>query len=270
MGSLKIGVALWSFGGTSTEDELRQRLDSAVNVSVKAVQPWCVDGDGGGVCVLDPDRCKGAKRSEMRKLIESRGLAISGFCAQLSGPSGCGGLGDEQGLDARVEKTKGALELAADMGAPIVTTHVGVIPEGRADSAYRVFLQSCGQIVRHGEKVGAVFAMETGQEPAHVLKSFMEDLNSPAAKVNYDPANMLRFGPVDGVRTLADYIVHTHAKDRNPQTGKPTVGQGAVPWDEYIAALKSIGYDGWFALEDESGQQVEASIAAGRTFLERY
>lgn len=88
--------------------------------------------------------------------------------------------------------------------------------------------------------------------------------------MNYDPANMLQWGVVDGVRTLAPLIVHTHAKDRHPETGKPTVGQGAVPWQEYIAALKEIGYDGWFALEDESGEEVIESVRQGREFLEQF
>jgi hypothetical protein len=68
--------------------------------------------------------------------------------------------------------------------------------------------------------------------------------------VNYDPANMLRRGVVEGVKTLGPWIVHTHAKDYNPETQKATVGEGLVPWDEYIATLRSIGYDGWYALED--------------------
>jgi len=42
--------------------------------------------------------------------------------------------------------------------------------------------------------------------------------------VNYDPANMLRHGVVEGVKTLGPWIVHTHAKDHNPETQKATVG----------------------------------------------
>ncbi|MDW8290730.1 MAG: sugar phosphate isomerase/epimerase, partial [Armatimonadota bacterium] len=103
-----------------------------------------------------------------------------------------------------------------------------------------------------------------------VLRQFIEDIGSPALKVNFDPANLLWYGVLEGVRELAPYIVHTHAKDLHPETKKPTVGQGAVPWDEYIASLKSIGYDGWFAVEDESGQDVVESLRQGLEFLKRY
>jgi sugar phosphate isomerase/epimerase len=276
MGSLKIGLALWSLGSTATENELRQRLAVAKEVDVKAVQPWCVDNGPTDICVLDPDRCTGAKRGEMRDLIKSYGMEISGFCAQLTGPQEPGGgwpgsgFGDTRGLDERLRKTKKALELAVDLGAPIVTTHPGAIPSDNTSPKYSMIKRSCSEIAHFAEGIGGIFCIETGQESANVLRRFIEEVGSDAVKVNYDPANMLRHGPVEGVRTLAPWIVHTHAKDHDPKTGKATVGDGEVPWDRYIAALKSIGYDGWYALEDETGQDVVNSLKRGRLFLERY
>jgi sugar phosphate isomerase/epimerase len=43
-----------------------------------------------------------------------------------------------------------------------------------------------------------------------------------------------------------------------------------VPWDEYIATLRFIGYGGWYALEDETGKDVIDSLKRGGAFLERY
>src|SRR5437870_4816134 len=133
----KISVALWSLGPTRTEAELRRSLETTAEIGIKGVQPWCV-----GDCVLDPDRCVGAQRGVMRELISSYGLGISGFCAQLSGPTRFGGLDEEEGLPGRVEKSKKALELAAEMGAPVVTTHPGAIPEDRSSPAYQTLLRA--------------------------------------------------------------------------------------------------------------------------------
>lgn len=274
MGSLKIGVALWSLGNPPTMPEFEAVLDKAVAAGVKAVQPWCVDEKKWSVtCALDPDRCATPKqRADVRKACEKRGLAISGFCAQLAGPKTLGGFGEEDaGLPGRIEKTIKALRFAAEVGSPIVTTHIGPVPEDRSTPAYARFIKSVASVMKDAEKSGGIFALETGQESAAGLKAFIEDIGSPNLKVNYDPANMLKHGPVEGVAILAPYIVHTHAKDKHPETGKPTVGQGAVPWDDYIAALKKIGYDGWYALEDESGDHdILASITTGRKFLEKY
>ncbi|MGD0089872.1 MAG: sugar phosphate isomerase/epimerase family protein [Planctomycetota bacterium] len=273
MGNLKIGVALWSLGPAPAFADFERLLDKAAATGVKAVQPWCVDEKKWNlVCALDPDRCVTAEqRRNVRKACEKRGLAISGFCAQLAGPKTLGGFGEEADLENRLAKTRAALRLAADIGSPIVTTHIGPIPEDRAGSTYSRFLKSLISVIKDAEKTGGIFALETGQESAAVLKQFIEDVGSPNLKVNFDPANMLERGPVAGVEILKAYIVHTHAKDKDPQTGKPTVGQGAVPWTEYILALQRSGYDGWFALEDESGDaEVVESIIAGRKFLEQF
>ncbi|MER3473696.1 MAG: hypothetical protein C4335_06600 [Armatimonadota bacterium] len=268
MGSLKIGVALWSLSAGATEEELLNALQTVAELGFKGVQLWNVASYGA--CVLDPDVCRGSERAEWRKRIESFGLQISGFCAQMSGPTRFGGFDEAEGIDERIQKTQRCIELAVDMGSPIVTTHPGVIPEDKNDPVYPIIRRAIEQIVRHAEQVGGIFCIETGMEPAPVLRQFIEDIGCPALRVNYDPANMLGYDVLEGVRDLAPYIVHTHAKDRHPETHKPTVGQGAVPWDEYIALLRSIGYDGWYAVEDESGQDVVESLRQGLEFLKRY
>ena len=283
MGSLKLGVALWSLGNPATMAEWEKVLDAAASTGVKAVQPWSVDEKKWNVvCALDPDRCVTPRqRGEVRKACEKRGLAISAFCAQLAGPHELGGFGDnDPELNLRIEKTIKALRMAVEIGSPIVTTHIGPIPESADDPSYGRFVKSVVRVMKDAEKSGGIFAIETGQETAGCLKRFIEDVGSKNLKVNYDPANMLKHGVVEGVEVLAPYIVHTHAKDKHPVTGKPTVGQGDVPWKEYIAALKKIGYDGWYAIEDESGghglehktgeYSVLDSVTAGRKFLEAF
>jgi len=283
MGNLKIGVALWSLGNPPTFPEFEKLLDVTASTGVKAVQPWCVDEKKWKVvCALDPDRCATPKqRADVRKACEKRGLEISGFCAQLAGPKELGGFGDDDAeIKSRVDKTIKALRLAVDVGAPIVTTHIGPIPEDTKDPVYGRFVKNVAAVMKDADKYGGIFALETGQESAACLKRFIEDVGAKNLKVNYDPANMLHRGTVEGVKILADLIVHTHAKDKHPQTGKPTVGQGAVPWDEYLGELKKIGYKGWYAIEDESeGHGLEIptgegsvyqSIVSGRKFLEKY
>ena len=61
-----------------------------------------------------------------------------------------------------------------------------------------------------------MFAIETGPELAATLKGFLDDIGTPGIGVNYDPANLVMVSGEDivqGVYTLRDYIVHTHAKD---------------------------------------------------------
>jgi sugar phosphate isomerase/epimerase len=273
LGAFKIGLTIWSLGETPNIETLKNQLKTAVNIGVEGVQLWCVDYSPSRPCVLDPDRCDAKLRAEIKEIIESYGLKISGFCAQLSGPKRFGGLDEEEDLDKRIEKTKKALKLAVEMGSPIVTTHPGMIPNDKSSAAYAVIKRSVSEISRYGEDLGAFFCIETGMERAKVLKEFLEDIDSPALKVNYDPANMLHFGvdeAVRGVKILSKWIVHTHAKDYNPETKRATVGEGLVPWDEYINALREVKYEGWLAIEDETGIDVIESIKRGKKFLEKY
>ena len=237
---------------------------------------WAVDygplPGKGEPCLLDPDRCGRECRRRVLEVVESYGLKISGLCAQLSSPRRFGGLDDPEGLELRIEKTCKVLEMAAELGTPIVTTHPGLIPEEPTDSLYSVIKGAVLKVAKCAEDVGAYFCIETGMEPARVLRRFLEDVGSPAVRVNYDPANLLRFGVeevVKGVELLGPWIAHTHAKDYNPQTRSATVGEGLVPWREYLTALRKVGFLGWLAIEDETGRDVVESLRKGRAFLQR-
>ncbi|HIE18536.1 TPA: sugar phosphate isomerase/epimerase [Candidatus Bathyarchaeota archaeon] len=156
------------------------------------------------------------------------------------------------------------------MGSSIVTTHPGRIPKDREEKTYKIIRDSISEIARYAEDVNAYFAIETGMEHPHVLKAFIEDVGSDGLGVNYDPANLLRYGVeevVKGVRELGEWIVRTHAKDHNPETGRATVGEGLVPWERYLKELRNQGYSGWLALEDETGIDVINSLKKGRNFL---
>jgi sugar phosphate isomerase/epimerase len=249
-------------------------MEIVAKIGCTSVQPWIVNVEYTP-CILDPEVGSEQDRKAAQKAAEDLGLTFSGFCAQLQGSKTYGGLEEEEGLEWRIEKTKEALSVAVDMGGPIVTTHAGFIPEDPQDPAYQTLLRSVSAIARHAEQVGGYFTLETGQERPQVLAGFIEKIGNPHLKVNYDPCNLLRFGSqegvVVGVAMLKDYIVHTHAKDWNPETKRATCGQGGVPWREYISALKEIGYDGVCAIEDETGvEDVVDSIRTSYEFLQQF
>ena len=257
MSSLKLGVALWTFGRTTDMAALEKSLQIAADIGVKGVQPWVVGG------VLDADNLTTPQaRADIVRRVESFGLTITALCAHMPAFS------DPEGLETRVERTKKALKLSADLGAPIITGHSGTIPQDPEDPGWKLMAQSLGEVAQYGVEVGACMAMEPGREGPEVLKHFIETIDSPGLKVNFDSNGSRRFGLIHAVDLLQDYIVHTHAKDGGK--GSSTVGSGLVPWDEYIARMKEIGYDGWYAIEDESGEDVVESIGRGFQFLQKY
>jgi sugar phosphate isomerase/epimerase len=274
MSSLNIGCALWTLGPTPDVKTLRRHMETVAAIGCTSVQPWIVNVEYTP-CILDPEVGSEQDRKAVIKAAKELGLTFSGFCAQLLGSKTYGGLEEEDGLPWRIKKTKQALTTAAELGSSIVTTHAGIMPENPQDPAYLTLLRSVDEIAEHAEKLGVYFAMETGQETPQALLQFIKAVGNPHLKVNYDPCNLLRFGSQEGVITgvtvLKDYIVHTHAKDWNPETKRATCGQGKVPWREYIAALKKIGYKGVYAIEDETGvKDMIDSIRTSYAFLRQF
>ena len=272
MSDLTIGCALWTLGPTPDVKTLAQHMETAAEIGCTSVQPWIVNVEYTP-CILDPEVGAAADRREIRAIAESLGLSFSGFCAQLQGAVTYGGLEESEGLQWRIDKTKQALTTAAELGGDIVTTHAGVLPDDSSAPAYQTMLSSVAEIAAYAQQLGVYFALETGQESPQALKTFIETVDNPWLKVNYDPCNLLRFGSqagaIQGVRILGDKIVHTHAKDWNPATKRATCGEGLVPWAGYIQALKDIGYAGVLAIEDETGNaDMIGSIGRSYAFLQ--
>lgn len=247
----------------------------------------------------DPETCDATKRAELKKQLAERNLVISA----LSRWGGGVDLGDANFAERDVADAKRTLELAADVmpgTQGIWQAHIGVMPPEMAGARWDSFLRSCEEIAKHGEKVGACLAIETGPEPARVMEKLMTEIDSPALCVNYDPANLIiwpalrhhneslieKYGkpnqpydakeavadyePVNGVKRLGKFTVHTHAKDAKVVDGvnqEVPLGEGWVDWQEYLGLLKESGYDGYLAIERETGDDPAGDIARAAEFL---
>ena len=135
-------------------------------------------------------------------------------------------------------------------------------------------VKSIEKLGKYGDEIGVCFATETGPEMAQSLKGVLDKADTKSAKVNLDPANLFMCAgenPVNSVRTLKDYIVHTHAKDGTmlPDGGHKEyrLGDGGVPYFEYVSTLKYIGYDGYLTIEREAGETRMEDIRHAVQFL---
>ena len=231
-----------------------------------------------------------AELAELKKKLDDAGLKVSALC----GDFGCALYYTED--RELIEKERKIMDMAHRLGTNVVTTHIGAVPEDKNCPQYESMHRVCRELALFADELGGHFAVETGPEKAVLLKSFLDDLGSRGVGVNLDPANLVMCSgddPVSAVMTLKDYIVHTHAKDgiqKYPMDTKRMfaaeffglepagwesiaempLGQGNVPWDGYIAALKSIGFDGFLTIERECGDTPEKDIALAVDFLKKY
>jgi L-ribulose-5-phosphate 3-epimerase len=261
----------------------------AKEVGAEGFQIYAVGGE------ISPEAMDAAARVRFKARCAELGLEVAALCGDL------GGHGFERADEnaAKVARSKKIVDLAVDLKATVVTTHIGVIPDDAASPAYRAMQQACRELGQYAAGKGVSFAIETGPETAALLRQFLDSLQVKGIGVNLDPANLVMVtgdDPVRAVHTLAPYIVHTHAKDgrqlqpcdrfevygsfadggfdklveRMGRLFEETpLGEGAVDWPRYLAALDQIGYKGFLTIEREVGADPETDIRKAVSFLKR-
>lgn len=259
-------------------------LDTTLLLGIPAVQLMISEGDDS------------ATRRRMSRAVKACGLQVSAIAVDV------GDLGEAETAEARIEAAKPLMDAAMEFGG-ICQTHVGIMPHAANGLRWDSFLR-CGEaLAAYGEKIGACLALETGPEPARVMEKLMRAIDSPGLRVNYDPANLIiwpamlplypelveqtgqlahpyerieaerDFEPVEGVRRLGSYIVHTHAKDAtgNGGWGDVPLGIGWVNWPRYLKLLQAVGqavgYDGFLTIEREAGDDRIGEVKHAVEFL---
>lgn len=168
----------------------------------------------------------------------------------------------------RVERTKALSHFARVVGAPSIACHIGFVPEDPTDADYLAVRDAVRDICDHAAKHGQTYALETGQEPARVLLSFLKDVDRPNLGINFDPANMILYGtgdPIEALRVLAPHVVSVHCKDGDwPPRDVPgalgserPLGQGSVGMAKFVETLREIGFAGSLNIEREAENQQE-------------
>lgn len=279
MSAFPIGVMLDSFRKPWTE-----ALDIACELGASGIQAH------GGHGLLAVKAVTPAVKKEFMAQMRDHGLVVSAICGDLGK-----GFGNPELNPELIETSKRILDMAKELGTDIVTTHIGVVPQDPAHPRYHIMQDACGELAEYADSLNAHFAVETGPETAKVLCGFLDSLHSTGVSVNMDPANLVMVtgdDPVQAVHTLKKYIVHTHAKDgrklldRNPEiiyhviapqepvTDKAFIevplGEGSVPFKEYLDALREIGFNGFLTIEREVGENPVADIRMAANFLRKF
>ena len=168
----------------------------------------------------------------------------------------------------REERTREISDFAAALGVGSIACHIGFVPEDTTHPDYIAVREMVRRIADHAAGHAQTFALETGQEPAHVLQRFLKDVDRPNVGINFDPANMILYGtgdPIEALKVLGPHVLSVHAKDGDwPPAGQPDalgaerpLGQGSVGIPRFVNTLKEIGFQGPLNIEREAENQRE-------------
>lgn len=159
----------------------------------------------------------------------------------------------------RREHTKRSLHLAAELGAPHITTEPGgpLLPGQSRGDAAQIFYDELMPCLEAAEGLGVGLLIEP--EPELMIEKFdqylefVERIDSPALGLNFDVGHAYCVGedPQDWVAKMAPHTRHYHLEDIAPSRVHQHLipGQGALNFDATLQAIAATGYDGWLTVE---------------------
>lgn len=132
------------------------------------------------------------------------------------------------------------------------------------------FLQ---KILYIAEAADILIGCETDM-PVGVFKEFLDDINHPRIRANYDSGNSsgLGYDHEDEINSLGGYIANVHIKDRVLHGTTVELGTGSADFDKTFSALKNINYEGSIILQaarDEDGSEA-FTIGSQLEFVREY
>ena len=264
----RLAVCSWSLQPKSPED-LADQLES---VGIRRVQ-----------LALDPVR-EDAAWADAFAVLRTRSIAVvSGMMAAvgedystLESIKVTGGITPDGTWEQNLANFTANADLMAKEGVPTALFHAGFLPHEESDTDFEKMLGRLSAVADLFAERGLNVVLETGQEPAHGLRAFLDKLSRGNVGANLDPANMLLYNngnPVEALRLLGNYVCSLHIKDANVTSVPGTwgeeviVGTGQVDWSEFFEALDEIDFDGDLCIEREAGDQRVADIRTAREFL---
>jgi sugar phosphate isomerase/epimerase len=215
---------------------------------------------------LSPQRLSRTGLREVKKMLADANLRVVAVDFRARG-----GYTVLDGIEPRIEATKAALELAGNLGASFVVNAIGRVPGETEKDARQLLLDVLGDLGRHGQRVGAMLAAETGSEAGTELGALLAELGEGMLGVDLNPGRLVvnGFSPQDAVRALGRHVVHVHLNDARSSRGAGFValGHGDVDIPALLATLDEQGYGGCFTVQPSSGVHPVGEVAEAIAYL---
>lgn len=184
----------------------------------------------------------------------------------------------------RIDHTRRALSLCAELGAPHITTEPGgpIAPGQGRQEAIDLFVEVLGPLAEHAHNEGVLLLIEP--EPGLLLETtdqyleVAERLDAPSVGLNFDVGHAYCVGEdlPKAVAKLAPHTRHYHLEDIAATRVHHHLvpGMGAIDFAEVIGAIRKTGYDGWLTVElypsiDDPDAAARGALEVLRPLVER-
>lgn len=149
------------------------------------------------------------------------------------------------------------MELAAKLGTPYVRILADLDPQPGGEVDDEVVLAALRRLIPVAEAKGVTLLVETNGVYSDTVRlcKLLDHAASDAVAALWDTHHPYRYAgetPGNTVKNLGAYIQYVHIKDSvvvDGMTKYRLMGEGDLPVDEIMLALRSINYDGYISLE---------------------
>ncbi|HBP39251.1 MAG TPA: AMP-dependent synthetase, partial [Clostridiales bacterium] len=209
-----------------------------------------IRGLGDEIYTVKAPPFTGAELPQTVKLLARLRLEIpclsSGCCLKFAGSA-----------DANFEEIVSYIDLASQLRTPFVRVLADQDPQARGEVDDAVVLETLRRLIPVAEAKNVTLLVETNGVYADTarLAQLLDQAASDAVAALWDVHHPYRHAgekPAATVKNLGAYIKYIHVKDsvvENGQVRYRLMGEGDLPFDEIMQALRSINYDGYVSLE---------------------
>ena len=249
------------------------RLEMAIEPVLERIAETGYDGidiSGTHGSSADPLSVTPALRQLTRGTADRLGLEIEAIITHAT-------LADSLFTDAPLD-LKGSVDLAVDVGAPVVVFHMGgPREEGRRAEAWTRVVDYLKDALVYAAPREVKLAVDGVWKDwlAETPESFLrlhDDIGSPSFGINFDPCYLMLLGldPVEVAHRWKERIAHAHLKDHvgaYPDWEHRIPGRGDVDYPRVVEALDEIGFEAAISIETFTTMDFEEACSGGYAAL---
>ena len=206
---------------------------------------------------------------QLRKMLNDLNLRVSSVAFPTRR-----GYANPQDLEPRLEATRGAMQMASQLGARVLICNLGSLPEEADEKGRSTLSESLTNLSTFGNRIGVTLAAQSATTAAEDIKSFLETLPERTLGIDLHPGLLIAQGesPTEYLETLGSNIVHVHAVDsvRDFSSGQGVeveLGRGSVDFPTMLGLLEEFEYRDWITLERLQSKQIQFDIENAVKYL---
>jgi sugar phosphate isomerase/epimerase len=166
-------------------------------------------------------------------------------------------------------------DLAAELGAPIVTVHAGLLPDASRPRAVDQLRSSLDELARHVRGMPCAYAWENQAAGLSVDEhlQWIRELGLGTFGFVLDTGHSNIDGTTDAYMNACEGLLCSlHVNDNNGEVDQHTIpGVGSVAWEGFVSRLEQAAYTGPLMLEFEARErqdELEAVLAEARAAVD--